>query len=341
MRARRRVPEGSVPLLSVEGSAFECGVMLGKAWCDTLRLSAQRFGPGERAWWTQQTFQKLVDRYAPHLPELFRGMAKGAGVPAEKVGAQPLPHKAPSCTSFALQRHVTLDRTPISGQTKDTSSSRTFLYLILRLKLTDAPSALTLTYPGWLFGHGFVKGRCAVFRNSLFAGVGHGELPYEAWGLLALHCESVEEVVELTRKHGVRVAGHCTIADEKGSIVGIEVGRGGIAVLRPERGIYTHANAIRSSKRLLRYEELSKAHRENSLFRERRLRERLEAERGRLTVQLVCSALSDHERYPLSICRHEKESFQTTAVVIVQPTNGRLFTTRGAPCQNPLVRYSL
>jgi hypothetical protein len=201
---------------------------------------------------------------------------------------------------------------------------------------------LTLTYPGLLFGHGFVRGGCSIFRNSLYAGARDGALPYDAWGLMALHCRSVEDVVELTRRHGVSEHGfHCAVADERGGVIGIETGKGGMAVLKPKRGIYTHANSVASGKRLARYESFSAFNGENSRQRESRLRERLENDRGRLTPQLAMMALSDHANHPLGICRHESLTAMTSAAVVVEPTRGRLTCTRGQPCRNWAERYEL
>ena len=56
---------------------------------------------------------------------------------------------------------------------------------------------VTFTYPGMLFGHGFVRGRCAVFRNTLHAGTQSDQLPYDVWGLLTTYCKTVDEAIEL------------------------------------------------------------------------------------------------------------------------------------------------
>lgn len=334
-------PEGFVPLLDVEGNSRDAGVMLGYLWADALRLHADHWAADRRPWWQDKRFDRLISRYAPHLPELYRGMAKGAGVPAEKVSDAAPPQGRGACTSFALQPAATLDRQPISGQTKDTGSARWFQYQVLRLKLSDAPSALTLTYPGLLFGHGFVAGGCSIFRNSMYAGEAQGLLPYFVWGILALHCPTVEEVVELTKRYGVKNGGHCTAADARGGIVGIEWGQGGVAALKPKRGIYVHANAVVSGAKLGRHEKGWPFGRENSLHRETRLRARLEADRGRLTAQLAYMGLCDHVGYPRSVCRHQSLDELTTAAVVVEPTRGLLHVSRGAPCQNWPKTYCL
>ena len=339
------VAEGFIPQIDVEGSAYEAGIQLGYIWREAIVLAAERKPAGARPWWAtrRRPFSTLISKYLPHLPDLHRGMAKGAGVPEENVGASiPMPD-AGGCTSFAVQSGATLDGLPLSGQTKDTGESRAYQFQVLRLRLTDAPSALTLTYPGWLFGHGFVKGGCAIFRNSLYAGSPEGRLSYPIFGLVALHCPTVEEAIEVARRYSVNQGAHCTIADERGGTAGLEIGKGGIGVLRPKRGIYVHANAVVSSKRLQKHEAAPTAtfSREDSLHREERLRARLEADRGRLTPQLAYMALCDHHGHPRSVCRHQSRQAMTTSAVVVEPTRGLLHACRGNPCRNWPRTYAL
>ena len=339
VRPKRHCPEGVIPLIDVEGTPYDAGVLLGYAWQEALKLTAQKRSSESVPWWADRRFRKLIDRLAPHLPDLYRGMSKGAGVPEEQV-TTPMT-RSPLCTSFAVKPSVTLDGIPISGQTKDTPLSQAFRYQVLRLKLKGAPSALTLTYPGWLFGHGFVQGGCSIFRNSLYAGPGKGLLPYDIWGLLALHCPTVDEVAEFTREHGVLSPAHCTIADEHGGVIGIEMGKGGIAILKPKRGIYTHANAVVSGNRLRKHEATDEHFAADSLHREGRLRANLEADAGRLTAQLAYMALCDHVGFPRSVCRHESDSRLTSSAVVAEPTRGLLHVSRGTPCQNWPKTYTL
>jgi hypothetical protein len=337
--------DGFVPLLDASGTPFDAGMILGYAWKEALHYAAAALPAGNTPWWMQRRLARLVSRYAPHVPDLYRGMAKGAGIP-ERLCADAAPGgpralaDAGGCTSFALQPHTTQDDIPISGQTKDTPLSQQFRFVVLRLRLNGAPSLLTLTYPGCLWGHGFVAGGCAIFRNSLYAGTSAGLLDYEAWGLLALHCRSVAQVVELTQRHGVNIGSHCTVADESGAVAGIEIGAGGVALLKPQRGIYTHANRVVSSAHLRRHEPQSEVQ-QNSLQREARLRARLEADRGRLTPQLAFMALCDHAHYPRSVCRHESAKIRTTSAVVVEPTRRLMHCTRGSPCGHWPRTYSL
>ena len=339
--SERYCAQGAVPLVNVEGSARECGRWLGHSWAESLRRAAADRPARSLPWWKDRRFKNLVDQLAPHLPPLYRGLAHGAGVSENHVGTR-APIADEGCTSFAIQPPAALDRQPISGQTKDGSVCRIHQRQVLRLKMTDAPSALTVTEAGLVFGFGFVAGGCAIFRNSLWAGAGTGQLPFAAWGLLALHCPTVEQVVKLTKDYGVRKGFHTTVADEYGGVVGIEMTAAGVAFLKPVRGIYTHANAVVGDRKAVRHERTKPPFtRADSVHRQRRLAQMLREHRGRMTAQLAFNALADHDGYPVSICRHQSAAATTSAAIVAEPTRRRLHVCRGAPCQNWSQTYCL
>jgi len=331
---------GGVPEIHVAGSAADCGEQLGEIWRDVLRQGAERVPPASRPWWQTGHTAKLAARYAPHLPDLYRGMARGAGLRDDQVGTRAVAESA-GCTSFAIAPEVTQDGEPISGQTKDTHVNRQEQFRVLRLACTDAPMALTLTYPGWLFGHGFVAGGCSIYRNNLYSPPPASGLKYAVMGLLALHCRTVAEVAELMHREGCAETFHIAVADSYGGIIGIENTVDGLRVLEPTDGIYAHANAICADD--IAASEIEDAYfkRPDSLHRQARLREQLAADSGRITATMAMAALADHDGYPESICRHQSESTTTTAAVVAEPTRGLLHCTLGHPCSNSPCSYSL
>ena len=340
MRARQ---DEGIPELRVRGTALEAGEQLGAAWARALQAEADTRPAGRTPWWRHPLYARLVEQYAPHLPDLYRGMARGAGVPEDRVttgvpmaGAEQPSSPGGGCTSFAIAPGATLEGRPISGQTKDVSWQRGQQFQVLALEMDDSPhEALTLTYPGWLFGHGFVAGGCALFRNSLFVESPDRGMPYGVWGMLALHCPSVEEVMQLTRDYGVAQSFHVTVADEAGDLVGIEHGRTATDFLGLGQGIYVHANGVVRHPELLAIEaDDANFRREDSRGRCQALQGNLEANQGRLSAPLCYAALMDHTGYPVSVCRHQSEAAMTSAAVIAEPVQRRLHVARGPVCQN-------
>jgi isopenicillin-N N-acyltransferase-like protein len=65
-----------------------------------------------------------------------------------------------------------------------------------------------------------------------------------------------------------------------------------------------------------------------------------------VNVAQIQQLLSDHDGYPTSICRHPNDDpatgWQRSVVsVIVEPAAGRMYLTRGNPCENPYEVYHL
>jgi hypothetical protein len=332
-----------MPFIDCEGTALECGEILGGIWKTALEAEAARWDRSE-TWWRSGRWQPLVERHCPHLPDIYRGMARAAAVDERALGAPWRADPPAGCTSFAIAPEATLEGIPLSGQTKDVGTARGRELLVLRMRMTDAPSLLTLTYTGssWIHGHGFVRGGTAVFRNSLYVTPAEAGLPFMAWGLLALHCPSVAEAVALAERHGIEGAGHVVVADEHGGIAGLEFGRAGLGRLEPRGGIYAHANAVEGPDRLRDTETDDRHfHRTESLHRSGRLAALLAADRGRLTAALAHAALTDHDGHPVGICRHQNSLTCTGAAVVAEPTRGLLHVTRGPPCRNWPKTYSV
>jgi isopenicillin-N N-acyltransferase-like protein len=341
-------PEGAVPLLSFEGSAFECGQQLGMAWQQTLRLNAERArGRWEPWWWKGRggVTAEQVEQRAPFLVELFRGMAAGAGIDEALCGCSPIASPLSGCTSFGIHQEQTLDGRALAGQTKDTGRDRTFLYQVLRLRMTDAPGYLTLTYPGELLGHGFAETGMCVFRNSLFVTPSErgGELPFDAFGLLTLFSPGIDAAAEMTQRLGVRSVGHVSVTEASGRTVGFELCRGQVQFIPGRDGLFAHANHPVSAEFQALVSDRDRESREVSAseHRERRLYGLMEQDRGRLTPQIMLGNLADHANFPCSICHHRDCDNHTTAAVVAEPARGLLHVTRGAPCQNWPVTYRL
>jgi len=335
----RPVPEGTIPLIAVEGTAYDCGrhyaeIVLGNY-------------PGFRqyldmaSYWSNLSSdeQRLVEERAPHLLDIYRGLLEVGGPPAQ---APRLPESG-MCTSFGLSGSVTLDGQPISGQTKDTSVDRVRLYIALRMRIRDAPTILVLAYPGEVLGYGLWSTGTSIFRNSLHSSAGSTKgLSFEVWGLLALASESVHEAAELARKYGIRGTGNMLISDSNGESLSVETNAGGIAIIPQKEGIATHANHPEGENTRPYGAFPCKASEEDSRYRMHGLWKLLYAERGRLTPQRALMMLADHTTYPRGICKHYDENgAMTTAAVIAEPTRGKLHLVRGQACCNWPVTYTI
>ena len=347
-RVARRVPQGTVPLVSVEGSAYDCGREYGE-------LVRARY-PGDERYLSQAPgwlrlepeVRRLFERHAPFVPEIFRGLA--ASAPAGSAAAAPAPGGSASaagdgCTAFGVSGAVTLDGQPVSGQTKDVSTAAAGRFLVLRMRLAGGPVLLVLAYPGEVLGLGLWSTGMSLFRNSLpsTGSAGRG-LTMEQWGLLTLAGESVHGAVELAERHGIAGQGSHLITDRSGAACSVEYNAGGAGIVWARDGIATHANHPEAPPTAPHADpDWAASERENSRYRMHGLRALIAAERGRFTPQRAMALLADHTYYPQGICRHWIEGepdAETVAAAVAEPVAGRLHVVRGQPCSSWPVTYT-
>jgi len=329
------------PLVSVEGTAYDCGreyaAIVRERWPDYriyLDMALE---------WTSLSgkVKKLFDARAPHLLDLYRGYCDDAGPGA---GTAPPAHEPSLCTSFGVSGRATLDARPLSGQTKDTAAESADLYIVLRIRMKDAPTILVLAYPGEILGYGMWSTGMTIFRNSLHssAGAEHG-LSMVQWGLLALAGSTVDEAVDLAHAQGIAESGNVLLSDNAGKSAAVEFNAGGVSVLHAENGINVHANHPVGPETIPFGKPTGDTWHEDSLGRMARLADRLHAERGRLTAHKALHCLADHDRFPWGICNHapaDRTPYTlTTAAVIADPQAGQLHVVRGSPCANWPVTY--
>lgn len=338
----RTIPEGTVPLVSVEGTAYECGRQYGEVILEEH--------PGERDYldkaydWRQLStgLMRLVEDRAPYLLDLYRGLCDAVDAPRNVSRSTP----PASCTSFGVSGSLTLDGRPLAGQTKDTGPKSATRYIVLRMRLQDAPTILVLAYPGEVLGYGLWSTGMSIFRNSLHSSAEAEQgLTMVQWGLLALAGNTVDEAAELAVRHGLAGSGNFLVSDGQGQSSSIEFNAGGVSIITSARGIATHANHPEGRETAPFEHYPDERRRQDSRHRCQVLRERLEAERGRLTPPKAMMCLADHTHYPWGICNHLIPGATpprcTTAAVVAEPTRGRLHVVRGNPCSNWPVSYEV
>ena len=337
----RMIEEGEVPLISVEGTAYECGAEYARIVMDKYPGYRRYLDPAW-AWKDLSTQAKaLFAKRAPYVPELYMGLADAAGPPDAGEEVEP----EAGCTSFGVSGEVMLDGQPISGQTKDTAGASAKLYVVFRARIQDGPSILVLAYPGEILGYGLWSTGMSIFRNSLHSTAGSDKgMRMIEWGLLALAGNSVDEALELAREFGIQGVGNFLLSDSTGKSVSIEYNAGGFSVIGDRDGIATHANHPLGEETAPFEKYPDRIERDNSAYRMHGLWELLNAERGRLTPQRAMMCLADHRRYPRGICRHligGSREIRTTAAVVAEPTRGRLHVIRGPACSDWPTTYTI
>jgi len=337
----RAVPEGTVPLVSVEGTAYECGRHYAEIVMEKYP-GYRRYLDAANKWKKlSPDVQRLIGDRAPFLFDLYRGLLEIAKPSQEDRGLR----EKTTCTSFGLSGSVTLDGQPISGQTKDTGIKSAYLYIVLRMRIKDGPTILVLAYPGEILGYGIWSTGMSIFRNSLYSKQGAEKgLTMEQWGLLTLAGRTVHEGVDIARRCGITGSGSLLISDAQGESLSVEYNAGGVGIVPAKDGIATHGNHPEGEETGAFEHYPDEIEKENSRYRMHGLWRLLNAERGKLTPQKALMMLADHTHYPRGICRHitgDIANGGTTAAVVAEPTVGKLHVVRGNPCCNWPVTYTL
>lgn len=345
---KSKIPEGDVPLLEVHGTSFECGEQLGVCWRSILRETYMHPGlPAQNRPWFDRAAaaeSRAFNRHAPHLQELHRGMMKGAGIEHPRERAAPTAAPRTACSSFAMNGTFTSDSSPLAGQNKDTGLNRAFQYIVLKVCSTDGPGPFTLGYEWDLVGFGSSATGLCIFRNGM-PGTERPGFPWGLWALMAKCKERVEEAVELFLELNVGGCACCLLADRFGGMAAIEVGFHGHRVIEPVKGLLLHTNHF--VKPLPGQPEFPEGHpgeNRHSVDRLDAMKRRFTAEKGRLNWVGAFHCMADHDKYPMSLCRHAAASwptFMTTATVVAEPAKGRLHVCRGHPCCNNPATHSI
>lgn len=358
-----------LPLLCLEGSPATIGLQYGQAargpiqqhvgdflgrWCQARRRPVDSVRP------MLDVVQGLYALYLPETLEEFHGISQGAGVGFEDVLAynisemlnglapfNPPMSPAPECTTLIVTPHVSATGHMIAGQNKDVISSKVPEIVILRIRPTSAPAVLTYAYWGSAEGPCLNDAGLVRFENSLFTTTkmrAERSVPRGLIKRMLNRCRTVRECLEVLdrlRLDGVLgFAGTLPLGDATGAAVSVETVPDQVHVIGPIDGVLVHANHVVCPE-LMSWSDRAATCMGDSNQRQARVESLLAAARPRIDLKTVQQALSDHERFPCSVCRHETPRSSTVASVICLPDQGALLATRGNPCSNPYVAYSL
>jgi isopenicillin-N N-acyltransferase like protein len=348
MLIERTIKRGEeIPLAAFSGNARDCGR-------EYVSCSLKNY-PGYTVYLKQavdewsdldKKVEALFEKRAPYVLGIYRGMLEELRKNsfAETVNKNEQIAKE-ECTSFAVAPEHCTDNSPISGQNKDTGIDSMKYYTVLRMRLSDGPTILVVAYPGELLGYGMWSNGNTLFRNDLKSSAGSTNgLSMVQFGLLAFASSNVAEMVELAKQYGIKGAGNLLLADRTGDSVSVEFNAGGVSFIYPEKGILTHANhpVGNATKKFERYPD--RIEEENSHYRHDKLQSLIYSNSGVFDKNMAFECLADHSRYPRGICRHiigEREDKCTTTAIVAEPEKGYLSVTKGPPCLNNPVTYSI
>jgi isopenicillin-N N-acyltransferase-like protein len=351
----------TIPVLDLSGSPGQIGAAHGESQRYRIREFADQFlgwltqgapvAATEEALWAHWAPQVAVNqREAPALVEEMRGIARGAGVPFERVFLLnsmldlcnlrylELALNFAGCSTFAVVAAAETGKT-LLGQTYDMPEFLQNYLTLLRLKPAQGPRQLLFSFAGIIGAAGLNEAGIAVNINYLS--------PRDV-GLGRLHSVIVRQILAgmqladaLTPPVVTRRAGgaHFLVADRDGTVVSIETTASRHWAFYPECNAIGHTNHYLASW-LKEVEYIRPSSIGGSLARYAALRRFLHDHGDRLTVESLQELTRNHAFYPRSICAHGPDfepagsRVRTVSAMVQVPVDQTIHITSGCACEN-------
>jgi len=353
------------PILRASGSHYEIGVQVGQSLRAIIPRAIDQIFDYELALckqWSKgdlppipdfdrddvfkktRDFLPLFQEYCPLVIEELRGISFGAGIPFEEalllqIRGEVMYAIAGGCSSFVLSRDATQDGEIIIGQNWDYPIDLD-LMVVLHVTPDDAPAQVMLTFAGLTSYFGINAAGVGQFANALPWGWCKVGIPHYPFKWRVFRETSLDGLRRLCAETKTVQPGNYVFCDGRGEIADVELTSEGVVWLEDKDRFFVHTNHFLGEPFASRPDlpPLLK----DSVPRYHRLYDLVKKSCGKLTVPMMQTFLSDHDNYPVSICRHEESpGLRTSASLIAQPERGLLHICAGNPCQGEYVTYCL
>lgn len=298
----------------------------------------------ERAIAIAHQSMNFAEQYRPDLIEELQGTAEGANVSIDdlmllQVRNQLTPDDDAACTSLSLQPDA---GRCIVAQTWDNDPVLDEFTVVLTRRPEGKPATMVCTQAGLITYMGLSETGIGACVNTLPApsrpvGVPHYFILREIY-----EAHSVNEAVESVSRAHRAIPANIMLATPQGP-ANLEVTLDSVHLLTPmAKEPLAHTNHCLHPDLVAindKFPELI-----DSQPRKERIDRLLATTQG--TVEELQAILSDHDRFPTSICRHSNDDpiygfWQTVFALIIEPSERRMFISRGTPCSAPFEEYLL
>ena len=340
------------PEIEVSGAPRELGRQIGEAareqtrgFCEVAleRVNKTVTVSRERAYEIAHQSAEHARDYRPDLLEELEGTAEAAGVTLDDLMLLQVRNQFTTehagCTSFAMDAPQS-DR-PLVAQTWDNDPVLDEFTVVLTRRPLDRPATLSCTQAGLISYMGLSETGIGACVNTLPAPSRATGVPHYFTLRELFEASSLEQAEHAVRRAHRAIPINIMLSTPDGP-ADLEVTIDDVRVLRPSVShSVTHTNHCVHDELLPvndEFPELIQSH-----DRKRRID-------GLVTkaqdVESIKTILSDHDGYPKSICRHQNDDpttgfWETVFALIIEPTERRMYISRGTPCSHPFEVYSL
>ena len=344
------------PLIELAGSAQARGLQYGRAATDRIRLSVGLYRRQlEGMALTASDVRGFVDAFIPRIEDFdpsyvaeMKGIAEGAGIELADVvlvnartevlrigkrqaEAQRADVDPDGCTGAVLLPAATAHGRLLHGQNWDWKAECAETGVVLKIRRDDGPDILTFTEAGGLARSGLNSAGIAVTANYLncdrdYARLGVPLALLRRKVLETEHLALALRTVYCTPKSG---SNNLMVSHADGFALDIECAPDESFLVHPTNDLLVHANHWQSPVALGKLRDLGVNVSPDSLYRDVRVRQQLEAQRGRLTLDHLRQAFFDDFAAPWSVCRPPRRTVEsnlsaTVAMILMDPAAGRL-----------------
>lgn len=342
--------------VEVAGTPREMGQQIGEAAREEIRafseVALDRVNitvqcSREKALGVARNCFPYVETYAPHLLDEMRGMAEGSGIPVDdlmllQVRNQLLGEHDCGCTSFAVSPPAA--RVVMVGQNWDNDPALDPYTIVLTRRPAGKPALMNITQAGLIGYIGLNAAGIGLCMNTLPAPSRVRGVPHYFTVRGIFDSNNLDDAVHAVRRAYRAIPINIMLSTPQGP-ANLEVTLDNVYVFRDNgQGIVTHTNHCEHPDLQplnAQFSELIQ-----SIPRKMRIEKLLEERKRPLALENFKNALSDHNNYPTSICRHPNDHpttghWATTFSILIEPDAGLLRISRGNPCEHPYETYQM
>jgi isopenicillin-N N-acyltransferase-like protein len=337
-----------VRVIRVEGSHYEVGFQLGtqlKANLVRNVRAMQEQEDWEKVRAEAQLFLQYSKQHVPEYVAEIQGAADAAGLElgdlfstiCEEIG-DPNYRYTRGCSDLIASDDVTRDGNVLAAHNNDTHSSTQEHVTIVHYRVDGEPEIVAVGYGGLGISVGYNSAGLSLTGNQLDSNDMRPGVPRMLLVRKILSAKTIVEAIDAAVLQPRASNYNQVISDSNGEIYSIEGSATDYEPLYAEDGYHVHTNHYTSPP--MRHFEADRQWIASSIVRYNRGRRLLKGNLGKITVQTMMEALSDHVGHPRSICRHGK-GVKTTFSVVIDLSTLTMYLAWGNPCEEEYLEYKL
>lgn len=365
-------PTAPFPLLEVRGTPRERGRSHGEQARERIAICIRNYQSTfqhkgvswERARELADSFFPRIESFDPALADELQGIAEGAGVSLQEIvainartelmygkhGHRPGidPPDDEGCTGAIALREITASGHLIHGQNWDWRDEAADSCVVLRMIPEQGPAILCFVEAGMLARAGMNSAGVAVTGNFLECqhDARREGIPLPLVRRQVLQSSGLGTAIQAVHQAPRMFSNNLMISQAGGEAINLETTPEEIFWLAPEDGLLVHANHFITAAARSRVVDTGLRTNGDSLYRDRRVRQSLAAEKGSITIESFKRAFQDRYGSPRAVCRTPVfgpggRTSSTVATVIMDTMEQRMWIAPRPYGPHEFTEYSL